>query len=336
MKSYIKTAAILVGMALMATAAVSCRSNGTKPETVEGIALGTLYKVTVSSGAPADMRSKVEQVCAEADSMMSVFNPHSLLSRLNRNETDSLTEDIARNIELACKVSEMSGGKYDITVHPIVEAYGFVDGTPQTDANIDSLLEFVGYDKIEIRDGRLIKQNPGTQITLNSIAKGYTVDKVARMLEGEGVENYLVNIGGEIFCRGINPNGENWHIAIDTPYEGNYTPGASTSKIIKVSGMGVATSGNYRNFLTAPDGRKYTHIIDPTTGGTTESDLLSATVVAESCALADAMGTMFMALGYEASLRLLETHPEIAALLIYSDSAGNMKIHASPAMEQYL
>ena len=335
MKSYIKTTAIFIGMAVLTTAAVSCRNN-TIPETIEGIALGTLYKVTVTSNAPANMRSKVEHVCAEADSMMSVFNPHSLLSRLNRNETDSLTEDIVSNIELARKVSEMSNGKYDITVHPIVEAYGFVDGTPQTDADIDSLLKLVGYDKIEIRDGRLVKQNPGTQITLNSIAKGYTVDKVASMLETEGVRNYLVNIGGEIFCRGVNPNGENWHIAIDTPYEGNYAPGASTSKIINVSGMGVATSGNYRNFLTASDGRKFTHIIDPTTGGTTESDLLSATVVAESCALADAMGTMFMALGYDASLRLLEAHPEIAALLIYSDASGNMKIHASTAMEQYL
>lgn len=202
--------------------------------------------------------------------------------------------------------------------------------------NVDSLLRYVGYEKITIREGRLVKQYPEIQIGLNSIAKGYTVDKIARMLEQEGASDYLVNVGGEIFCRGVNPSGERWHIAIDTPYEGNYLPGASTSTVINVSEAGIATSGNYRNFHTGPDGRKYTHIIDPTTGGNTESNLLSATVVAESCTLADAMATMYMALGLEGSLALLAEHPEFAVLLIYADGNGEMKMHISPAMEQYM
>ena len=267
---------------------------------------------------------------------MSVFNPRSLLSRINRNETDSLNEDIIRNIELARSVSELSGGKYDITVQPLVDAYGFIDGRQAAEVNVDSLLRYVGYEKITIREGRLVKQYPEIQIGLNSIAKGYTVDKIARMLEQEGASDYLVNVGGEIFCRGVNPSGERWHIAIDTPYEGNYLPGASTSTVINVSEAGIATSGNYRNFHTGPDGRKYTHIIDPTTGGNTESNLLSATVVAESCTLADAMATMYMALGLEGSLALLAEHPEFAVLLIYADGNGEMKMHISPAMEQYM
>ena len=261
---------------------------------------------------------------------MSVFNPRSLLSRINRNETDSLNEDIIRNIELARSVSELSGGKYDITVQPLVDAYGFIDGRQAAEVNVDSLLRYVGYEKITIREGRLVKQYPEIQIGLNSIAKGYTVDKIARMLEQEGASDYLVNVGGEIFCRGVNPSGERWHIAIDTPYEGNYLPGASTSTVINVSEAGIATSGNYRNFHTGPDGRKYTHIIDPTTGGNTESNLLSATVVAESCTLADAMATMYMALGLEGSLALLAEHPEFAVLLIYADGNGEMKMHISP------
>ena len=325
--------ALAVGAAFLLAA---CGRPAGTAETVEGFALGTVYKVTVSDKAPDSLREKVEGICAAADSSMSVFNPRSLLSRINRNETDSLNEDIIRNIELARSVSELSGGKYDITVQPLVDAYGFIDGRQAAEVNVDSLLRYVGYEKITIREGRLVKQYPEIQIGLNSIAKGYTVDKIARMLEQEGASDYLVNVGGEIFCRGVNPSGERWHIAIDTPYEGNYLPGASTSTVINVSEAGIATSGNYRNFHTGPDGRKYTHIIDPTTGGNTESNLLSATVVAESCTLADAMATMYMALGLEGSLALLAEHPEFAVLLIYADGNGEMKMHISRAMEQYM
>lgn len=323
---------MLVAVSLLAA---SCGRSGGQI-TVEGIALGTVYMVTVTDNAPDSLRQRVEAVCAAADSSMSVFNENSLLSRINRNETDSLDNDIIRNIELAQRVSEMSGGRYDITVQPLIEAYGFMEQGQQDHVDIDSLLRYVGYDKIAIRDGRLVKQYPETQITLNSVAKGYTVDLIARMLEEEGVHDYMVNVGGEIFCRGSNPDGNRWRIAIDTPYEGNYTPGAATSAIIEVSGMGVATSGNYRNFHIGPDGRKYTHIIDPLTGGNTESNLLSATTVAESCALADALCTMFMAMGLEESLSLIESRPELAVLLIYADNDGAMRIHISEAMEKYM
>lgn len=236
--------ALAVGAAFLLAA---CGRPAGTAETVEGFALGTVYKVTVSDKAPDSLREKVEGICAAADSSMSVFNPRSLLSRINRNETDSLNEDIIRNIELARSVSELSGGKYDITVQPLVDAYGFIDGRQAAEVNVDSLLRYVGYEKITIREGRLVKQYPEIQIGLNSIAKGYTVDKIARMLEQEGASDYLVNVGGEIFCRGVNPSGERWHIAIDTPYEGNYLPGASTSTVINVSEAGIATSGNYRN-----------------------------------------------------------------------------------------
>ena len=206
--------ALAVGAAFLLAA---CGRPAGTAETVEGFALGTVYKVTVSDKAPDSLREKVEGICAAADSSMSVFNPRSLLSRINRNETDSLNEDIIRNIELARSVSELSGGKYDITVQPLVDAYGVIDGRQAAEVNVDSLLRYVGYEKITIREGRLVKQYPEIQIGLNSIAKGYTVDKIARMLEQEGASDYLVNVGGEIFCRGVNPSGERWHIAIDTP-----------------------------------------------------------------------------------------------------------------------
>ena len=256
--------ALAVGAAFLLAA---CGRPAGTAETVEGFALGTVYKVTVSDKAPDSLREKVEGICAAADSSMSVFNPRSLLSRINRNETDSLNEDIIRNIELARSVSELSGGKYDITVQPLRGRLRFHRRPTggRGERGFAAAVRRRGSD-VTIREGRLVKQYPEIQIGLNSIAKGYTVDKIARMLEQEGASDYLVNVGGEIFCRGVNPSGERWHIAIDTPYEGNYLPGASTSTVINVSEAGIATSGNYRNFHTGPDGRKYTHIIDPTTG----------------------------------------------------------------------
>ena len=327
------TAKIMIAITAT-TLLASC--NGRNAVTrIEGFGIGTTYSVTVVGDAPADLREQVEAVFATADSTLSVFNENSLLSRINRNETDIPNREITENIEIAGRVSELSGGRYDITVLPLVEAYGFIDGR-QKSVDFDSLRPFIGYKKISVRDGKIHKQHPQTRIDLNSVAKGYLVDRIAEIIEADGADNYLVNVGGEIFCRGNNPDGKPWRIAIDTPIEGNYIQGAHTEAIINVSGMGVATSGNYRNFHTAEDGRKYTHIINPLTGENTESNLLSATVIHTQCAYADAMATMFMVLGMDDSLKLLETHPEIAVLLIYSDNAGDMHQYVSKAMEQYM
>ncbi len=306
-----------------------------RPETtvLEGFALGTTYSITIVGDVPADIRMRVDSVFAEADASMSVFNPESLLSRINRNETDSVDAHITYCIELARKVSELSSGKYDVTVQPLVEAFGF-SGKPQQEMDIDSLLALVGYEKIAVEQGRLIKRVPGMQIGLNSVAKGYTVDMLAGLLDREGVADYLVDVGGEIFCRGANGRGKDWVVGIDTPFEGNYVPGAYMQGTISVSGVGVATSGNYRNFHTDSLGRKFTHIIDPTTGANTASDLLSATVVAANCALADAYGTMLIAVGFDGARELLGKH-DIAALLIYADERGEMHPFMSEAMKRY-
>ena len=327
---------LLVPFLMSVLLLTACAERRTPATSIEGFALGTVYSVTVADRAPDSLRQRVEAIFAEADTTLSVFNENSLLSRLNRNETDRVNDDIARNIALARSVSELSGGRYDITILPLVEAYGFLNDPQHEGIDIDSVLQYVGYRKIDVRDGRLVKQYPQTRIDLNSIAKGYIVDRVAAMLESEGSERYLVNIGGEIFCRGTNPSGKPWSIAIDTPYEGNYIPGEHTMTVLHVSGVGVATSGNYRNFHTGEDGTRYTHIIDPITGRNTASNLLSATVIAESCARADALGTMFIALGLDDALALLQEHPDIAALLIYAQPDGSMKIHTSEAMQQYL
>ena len=148
---------------------------------------------------------------------------------------------------------------------------------------------------------------------------------VARLVESEGVEDYLVDIGGEIFCRGTNAQGKPWGVGVETPFEGNFSlSGEHITKVLRVSNVGMATSGNYRNFRTDSLGRKYTHIINPRSGTSTTSNLLSATVLAESCALADAYATMFITLGYERSVEVAEAN-HISALFIYDDN-GTMKV----------
>ncbi len=302
----------------------------------EGFALGTVYSVTVKGAAPQGLEARIDSVFTMADRSMSVFNKTSLLSRINSNETDSVDTHIAYCIGLARQVSALSGGKYDITVLPLAEAYGFSGGKAGAAVDVDSLLPFVGYEKIEARGGKLVKQHPETRLDLNSIAKGYVVDLMAAMLEGEGVNDYLVNVGGEVFCRGTNPRGKPWTIGIETPVEGSHVEGASVEKFLHVTGMGVATSGNYRNFHTDASGRKYTHIIDPITGEGTESGLLSATVVAETCALADALGTMFIAMGLEDAISFAKSHTDIAALLIFADEQGRMMTFESKAMKPWV
>lgn len=297
---------------------------------LSGQALGTIYNITVVGELPAEFQGRLDSLFAAANSSMSIFDKGSLLSRVNRGEEEEVDEHIAHCVEVALGVSRLSEGAYDITIGPLVEAFGFAGQDPNYAINTDSLLSFVGYEKIALQGLKLIKADPRVRIDLNSIAKGYTVDLAAGLIEDYGFENYLVDIGGEIFCRGTNPRGEMWSIGVETPFEGNFsTTGEHITTIVRVSEMGMATSGNYRNFRTDAQGNKYTHIIDPRTGQNTTSSLLSATVVAESCTLADAYGTMFISLGLERSREVAEKE-NIAALFIYDDG-GKMRVEHTKA-----
>ena len=296
---------------------------------LQGRALGTNYNITVVGSLPEEFSGRLEGLYTEVNESMSIFSKSSLLSRINRSECESVDHHITCCVEMARRVSTISDGAYDITIGPLVEALGFAGEEGDYKVNVDSLLEFVGYQKVTIVDGRVVKADPRVSIDLNSIAKGYTVDLVAELIEEYGHRNYLVDIGGEIRCSGTNPRGELWSIGVETPFEGNYsTSGEFLTSIVRISGVGMATSGNYRNFRTDAEGNKYTHIIDPRTGENTISSLLSATVVAQSCMQADAYATMFMALGLERS-REVAQREGIAALFIYDDG-GTMRVEVTP------
>ncbi|MBQ5690683.1 MAG: FAD:protein FMN transferase, partial [Alistipes sp.] len=225
---------------------------------------------------------------------MSIFDSTSLLSRINRNETDQLDIHIARNIEIAQKIHAIAP-RYDITVKPLVEAYGFAAKNREAKPNIDSLLEFVGFEKFAIEGNRIVKSDARLQIDLNSIAKGYVVELVAEWLDRQGCENYIVEVGGEICSKGVNSRGVAWRVGVDTPFDNNQTPGAYQQKVVNISGAALATSGNYRRFYYNAEGERISHTLNPQTGASHTTTLLSATVIAPRCAVADGLATAFMA-----------------------------------------
>ena len=304
-------------------------------KTVGGTMLGTTLSVIADAPhTQGELYAACMQIDREAKQSMSIFDPASLLSRINRGETDSLDRHIVRNLLLADSISRLSEGAYDITVAPLVKAWGFAGKQAETAPNIDSILTFVGYQKIRICDGRLLKEDPRMAIDLNSIAKGYTVDLVAEWLEKEGVTNYLVDIGGEVRCRGVNRQGKAWRIGIETPFDGNMSNGDYISRRISLHEGALATSGNYRRFYLDSEGRKVAHTIDPRTGHSRLSTLLSATVIAPTCAEADALCTMLMALGDEAARTFCEQHPEFPVCLLFAGTESEYAEYLSPAMQQ--
>ena len=331
-----KNRTLLLLLAALAALCPSCRR---EPDyrIVEGAMLGTTLRVTACVGEPSagELYRRIMGVDSAMKRSMSIFDEGSLLSRLNRNETDSVDEHIVRNWTLAREIGALSGGRYDVTVKPLVDAWGFAGQERTAAPNLDSLLEFVGSDKVSVRDGRLVKSDPRVQLDFNSVAKGYTVDRVALLLEEYGAENYLVDIGGEVRCRGVNPHGDPWRIGIERPVDG-VAYGQTSEVRVALSGGSLATSGNYRRFFIDAAGNKVAHTIDPRTGRSVVSRLLSATVVADDCARADALATMFMALGAEEALRWVAVHPEAKVLFILADGGEGFETYVSPAMRNLI
>lgn len=303
---------------------------------VDGVMLGTRLHLIADSPCDTLYRGAMA-LDAEAKRSMSIFEENSLLNRLNRNESDSLDRHITRNILLADSIHHLSEGAYDITVKPLVEAWGFAGREAQQQPNIDSILQFVGMEKIRIEAGRLKKTDPRVAIDLNSIAKGYTVDLLAEYIEQTGAENYIVDIGGEVRCKGHNRQGNPWRIGVESPFDGNMTDGEYIERRIALTSGAMATSGNYRRYYLNEKGEKIAHTIDPRTGYSNPSRLLSATVVAPTCAEADALCTMLLAMGDKAALAFAEAHPTMAVYLIFAPREGEQfEEYSSPAMEQLI
>lgn len=319
---------------LLATLGWSC-SGRPSYTVVEGVMLGTTLRIVadVRDASSQELYAAVMTLDRQAKASMSIFDSTSLLSRLNRNQTDSVDTHIAFNLRLADSIGALSDGRYDVTVKPLVEAWGFAGKEAETDPDIDSILAFVGREKVRVVDGRLVKSDPRVQLDFNSIAKGYTVDLLAALVESFGAENYIVDIGGEVRCRGVNREGGPWRIGIETPFDGNMSDGDFLQRRIALTEGGLATSGNYRRFYLDAAGNKVAHTIDPRTGRSALSRLLSVTVVAPTCAEADALGTMFLAMGADDALAKAESLPGIKVYFILAGDGDSYEEYVSPAMK---
>lgn len=303
--------------------------------TNEGMVFGTIYKITYQHND--DLQNDIKAAMMEVDNSLSPYNPSSIITRINHNEDTVLNEHFVHVFNLAQQISSETEGAFDITVAPLVNAWGFgfkhsIDIEPSV---IDSLRQFVGYQKIKLEDGKIIKEDERTMLDCSAIAKGYGVDRVARLLDQKGVKNYMVDIGGEVVLKGKNPRMKNWRIGINKPVEDSLSVNQELQTILEVSDVGMATSGNYRKFYYK-NGKRYAHTIDPRIGTPVQHNILSATVIAKDCTSADAYATAFMVMGLEKAKAFCEAHPELHAYFICDGEGESYEIFATPGMEKFI
>ena len=283
----------------------------------DGKVFGTYYNIRYRG--TEDLQDSIQAAFKAFDNSLSMFNPHSTLSAVNANRdtvTDPYFEAMWTEAE---KVYTLSGGAFDITVAPLVKAFGFGSKSDQLSAispqTIDSIRQFVGFEKVQLIDHKVVKSDPRVQIDGGAVAKGQACDMIAALLRGHGCENYLVDIGGEIVAQGEREPGEPWRVGITKPKLNNEGAEKDLQEILAVRSICMATSGNYRNFYYAGEERR-SHTIDPRTGYPVQHSVLSATVVSSSCMRADALATACMVLGEEEALAMIDRAKDAACYLL--------------------
>lgn len=303
---------------------------------VKGFAQGTTYNVTYISLDGVNHQRSIDSLLIEIDNSLSTYQKRSLISKFNQSDSlgkiDQLFSDV---FAISKAVYLQTDGLFDPTIAPVVNAWGFgFENLHSTDSStIDSLLTFVDYTQISIVNNEVIKNKKGVMLDFNAVAQGYSVDVLADLLESRGIENYLVEVGGELKAKGINNNDTLWRIGIDKPLPNLEV--RELEAIVNLDNKALATSGNYRKFYKK-DGMKYSHTINPKTGYPVEHNLLSATVVSDNCGYADAYATAFMIMGLQKSKDFLSKHKELDALLIYSDEKGDLQSFITDELTKYI
>lgn len=298
-----------------------------------GLVFGTSYSLKYQ--CDSDLVKGIEQELKKVDNSLSPFNEKSIITAVNNNKDVELNEMFLSVFKKAMEISENTGGAFDITVAPLVNAwgFGFKSGSDPGKVQIDSLLNIVGYKKVTLETGKVVKQDPRIMLDCSAIAKGFGTDVIANYLRSRGVKNFMVEIGGEIVTSGINEERLPWKIGVTKPSDDPLSDkGSELMTILNVTDKAMATSGNYRNFYYK-GGKKYAHTIDPKTGCPVQHSLLSATVIADDCATADAYATSFMVMGFEKARKFLEKHTELMVYFIYSDEKGNNAVWFSPSLK---
>lgn len=317
-------------------ALVSCKTGNRNLKSIQGDALGTTFHIRYIDIREENFTPKVDSLVKAINRSLSTYIPTSDISKINNGDTTIVIDPLFQEVmQKSKKVFDATNGAFDPTVGILVNAWGFGPGKQIANldsAEIKSLMKYVGFNKVQIKNGKVVKDYPQVYLDFNAIAKGYLVDMVGRMFEKNNIQNYLVEIGGEIRARGENEEGKGWNIAIEYPNEDGTQSFITTLRLHNES---MATSGNYRKYRRASDGRKYVHEIDPKTGYANPSNLLSASAISKSdCADVDGYATAFMVMGFEKAKAFLEDHKNIDAYLIYVDKNGKMQTYQTTKFEQ--
>ncbi len=305
---------------------------------ISGEAQGTTYRITYSSNDNSNYAIEVDSLLKEIDSSLSSYLPVSIISRMNTNDTGVVADRFFTDVfKKSQEVSDRTKGAFDITIAPLVNAWGFgyERNTIHDKHKIDSLRNLIGYRMVRLSSNKLIKEKRDIMLDVNAIAQGYSVDIVSDFLESKGITSYLVEIGGEVRAKGKKENGALWKIGIEQPLD-NLPVKKRIEKIISLKNIAIATSGNYRKYFEE-NGQKYSHIIDPATGYPARNNLLSATVIAADCISADAYATTFMVMGLEKSRQFLSQNKDLnlEVFFIYDDN-GKWKTYASEKIKKWM
>ncbi len=307
-----------------------------KYQVIEGYAQGTTFRMVYKSSENFDV--EIYRMLKEFDMALSTYEKQSIISRINSNEPNvELNELFITFFNKSLEVYLKSDGYFDVTIGPLVNAWGFgVDEKRTADSSkIDSIKALVGMTKIKIEYNRLVKQDPRIFIDANAIAQGQSVDYICEFFDKQKLSDYLVEIGGEVRAKGLNDKGEIWRIGIDKPIAGSSTEDRNLQAIVKLKNKSLATSGNYRKFYEY-NGIKYAHSINPKTGFPSQDKLLSATIIADECSIADAFATACMVMGFEKAVKMLDKNKDIDAYFIFAGENDNFDVYQTEGFGKYL
>jgi len=317
---------------------ISCRHRK-EPVLIKfgGETQGTYYAVTYYHDDSTNLQPSIDSLLKRFDSTASTYKPNSIISRMNNNDPAAKADEMFSVIfQKAIEVSEKTVGAFDITVGPLVNAWGFgLSNRLKMDQHIvDSLLPLVGYQKVKLVNGKLFKEDPRIRIDFNAIAQGYAVDVVGAFLDSKGIQSYLIDIGGEVLARRTKPGGEKWSVAIELPTQ-NADDERKIQAVVSLQDMAISTSGSYRKFYEE-NGIRYSHTIDPSTGYPVKHSTLSVSVLAKDCMTADAYATAFMVMGVEKGKEFLKKHPKLEVYFIYTAQDGSLKTYYTNGFEKLI
>ncbi|MEN9323955.1 MAG: hypothetical protein RL699_1735 [Bacteroidota bacterium] len=303
-------------------------------QTIKGFAQGTTYSISYYDVKQRDFQPEISQILLDFDLSVSTYKPNSIISRINRNEPNVKVDSyFIACFQKAKEVWKNTQGAFDPTVLPLVNAWGFGPGKKINieKSKIDSILQFVGFNLIELKGTKIIKKDLRVSLDFNAFAQGYSVDVIADFLKKKGIESFVVEIGGEVYAHGKKPDGSFWQVGIEEPID-NQEFDNPTRVVAQLENRAIATSGNNRQYYIEK-GIKYSHHLDPKTGFPTQNNLFSASVFAGNCISADAYATGLLVMGLEKAKSFLSQHPELQVYLLYSDDYGNFREYKTSGLD---